>query len=134
MHSPEEFKDVGDIDSDTEASDSSTTHSVVFKCIGATRDPKIQEVLSKALHLINNGEAVPVRITPEPENPIDARAIAFNCKLGERWERIGYIVKEAVEAVHDALNHQTILETRFDWIKYIVHWSRSGPGWMQELL
>ena len=38
-------------------------------------------------------------------------------------------MQEAVEAVHHALEKNLITEVKFDWIKYIVHWYRSGAGW-----
>ena len=60
---------------------------------------------------------------------MDSKAIAFECNLESEWKIIGYIVREALDAVHDALNKHTITEIKVDWIKYIVHWSRSGPGW-----
>lgn len=40
-----------------------------------------------------------------------------------------YIVREALDAVHNALEKKLIIDISIDWIKYIVHWSRSSPGW-----
>ena len=105
------------------------THSLVFKCIGSTKVPHYQDALLKAAHLIDEGKTVPIRVRPEPDNPVDSKAIAFECNLESEWKIIGYIVREALDAVHDALNKHTITEIKVDWIKYIVHWSRSGPGW-----
>ena len=104
-------------------------HSVVFKCIGATKETRMQAVLASASQKIEDSEVVPVRIQPEPDNPVDARAIAFECALNNKWERIGYVVREALEPVNDALHHDLVLEVKFSWIKYVVHWLRSGPGW-----
>ncbi len=42
-------------------------------------------------------------MSPEPTNPVDAHAIAFECKLNDKWQKIGYVVREALDAVHDAL-------------------------------
>ena len=32
-------------------------------------------------HLGRTGNAIEVRVEPEPTNPVDARAIAFQCKV-----------------------------------------------------
>ena len=65
----------------------------------------------------------------EPANPKDSRAIAFHCKLDKDWESIGYVVREAVECVHHALDNNHTASTQFEWIRFITHWSRSGVGW-----
>lgn len=129
MTSSSEFEanvqEVSDENSDlnTVAVSGDIKHSVVFKCIGATKETRMQ------LQKIEAGEVVPVHIQPEPDDPVDARAIAFECVLNNKWERIGYVVREDLEPVHDALHHDLVLEVKFSWIKYVVHWSRSGPGW-----
>ena len=105
------------------------THTVTFKCIGSVRDMASQEVLSKASAKWNEGGVVPLGLTPEPTNPKDSKAIAFECLVSDKWERIGYVVKEALDSVHCALSESKILSVQFDWIKYIVYWYRSGPGW-----
>ena len=89
----------------------------------------MQEVLCIASRKLGKEDEVTVRIRPEPDNPVDSRAIAFECKVQDEWELIGYVVREAVESVHDALHHKVITDVKFNWIKYIIHWSRSGPGW-----
>lgn len=53
---------------------------------------------------MDQGVVVPVKIVKEPHNPVDSRAIAFMCCVDKAWERIGYIVKEALNDVHSALN------------------------------
>ena len=40
----------------------------------------------------------------EPKNPKDSRAIAFDCKLKNDWELIGYVAKEALNSVHEAID------------------------------
>ena len=47
-----------------------------------------------------NLDDIDCRIMLEPENPFDAKAIAFQCYIGSRWQIIGYIVKEALDEVH----------------------------------
>lgn len=103
-------------------------HSLVFKCIGSTKEMCYQEALKRAVDLRDKGENVPVRVHHEPDNPIDSRAIAFECKIKNEWKFIGYIVREALDAVHEALESQRITEIKIEWIKYIVHWSRCSPG------
>ena len=104
------------------------THVIVFKCIGATRDKKQQEALEKAFDARENRESVPVKIEPEPTNPHDSKAICFKCKVDETWHRIGYIVKEVLDEVHQALRENKIIYVRFAWVKFLLHWTRCGPG------
>ena len=111
--------------SDTEAE----SHSLVFKCIGSTKESIYQETLKRATQLQDKGENVPVRVHHEPDNPMDSKAIAFECQIENQWKVIGYVVREALDATHRALETNVISEIKFEWIKYIVHWSRSGPGW-----
>lgn len=65
----------------------------------------------------------------EPENPIDSKAIAFRCQIGDEWHTIGYTVREALDPVHTAIQNQDIISVRFSWVNYLVSWSRSGPGY-----
>lgn len=37
------------------------------------------------------------------------------------------MVKEVLEDVHSAINKKEIFNVKFDWIKYITDWTRSGP-------
>lgn len=97
-------------------------HIVMFKCIGATH-----------CSLLQSGEDVPVRLTPEPNNPRDSQAIAFECQLKDKKWRIGYVVREALEETHKALNNRDILNFRFGWIKYATDWFRSGPGFFAAM-
>ena len=101
------------------------THVIVFKCIGAARDKKQQEALEKAFCARENGEIVQVKIEPEPTNPYDSKAI---CKVEGTWCRIGYIVREVLNEVHQALRENNILYVRFAWVKFLLHWTKYGPG------
>ncbi len=56
-------------------------HTIVFKCIGAARDPQSQITLRTARDRMSNGYTVPVRMKPEPTNIVDSRAIVFECKI-----------------------------------------------------
>ena len=64
-------------------------HSVVFKCVGVKKEKYIEKVLISASRKLDNGEDVPVRIRLEPDHPVNARAIAFECKVSDKWQRIG---------------------------------------------
>ena len=63
---------------------------------------------------------------------MDARAVAFMCHVNKEWERIGYVVQEALDDVHSAMDEKKILDVRFDWIKYVVHFKR--PGWYAGII
>ena len=68
------------------------THSMVFICIGATKEMRYQELLALANRQMRNSEVVPVQLQKEPGNPVDSNAIAFICQANKDWERIGYVV------------------------------------------
>jgi len=68
---------------------------------------------------LHNKEVVPVQLHKEPENKKDSKAIAFMCKVGTTWERIGYVVKETLDKVHEAMDHGKILTVQFDWVNYV---------------
>ena len=89
----------------------------------------MQEVLRRAKDLCAMGMDVPVKIAPEPDNPKDSRAIAI-CYVDGTWNQIGYLVREVLEEVHKAIEHNKIhvLFVKFAWISYIAEWTRSGPG------
>ena len=115
--------------SETEVIDSSLApHTLTFKCMGTVKDPNYQETLSKATALLKDGKETPVRLRPEPENPFDANAIAYECQIDNQWRRIGYVVQDALLDVHDALSKKEIISVKFAWVKYLLCWRRSGPG------
>ena len=104
-------------------------HTIAFKCIGASRDPESQEVLALAAKRRKEGQIINVTLCPEPLNKYDAKAIAFTFEVNGEWKRVGYVVREALDSVHMALRNNEILKVEVRWIKYLLHWSRSGPGW-----
>lgn len=108
---------------------STREHTVVFKCIGATRDKVWQQSLQAARDKREQGEIVPVRLRPEPNNIRDSKAIAFDCCLDGKWMCIGYVVRELLDEVHDTMNKGLIVHIEFDWIKYKSNWTYSGPGY-----
>ncbi len=69
-------------------------HTVRF--IGTTYDTMAQNILCTASELLSQGKEEPVEIKPEPDNPRDAKAFCFVCKVNDKWCRIGYVVSEAV--------------------------------------
>lgn len=119
-HSADEDDDSGD--------DDSLVHSIIFKCIGATRNPNYQTALRMARDIISKGLTVPVKPVREPNNVRDARAIAFVCHINGKDYTIGYVINELLEEVHKAIDDETILTSDFSWVRYITDWSRSGPG------
>ena len=79
------------------------THTVSFKVIGCKKELIYQDVLEKCRDAMQDGQDIPVRLTPEPENPFDSRAIAFMCFMDEKWYRIGYVMSEILEEVHQCM-------------------------------
>ena len=74
--------DVCDSSSPNSEDDDDHSHAqstVAFKCIGVKQDPIYQTILREVKDRINNEEHVPVRLEPEPTNPFDTQAIAFQC-------------------------------------------------------
>lgn len=66
---------------------------------------------------------------PEPRNPVNAKAIAIKCQLDDsEWHRVGYIVREAIDDVHRALQANAITSVSFGWVKFRINFHRSGPG------
>jgi hypothetical protein len=74
---------------------------------------------------------VPVRIQKEPHNPVDARAMAFECLYDGKWEVIGYVVSELIEEVTKALDESRVTSVKFAWIRYCLNKFQSGPGFLQ---
>ena len=103
------------------------THAVIFKCIGVHKERRYQEILSEASTRLEDGQRVPVKLYPEPDNPVDSKAIAFMCQIVDSaWERIGYAVSEVLDELHDAISGGKIISVSFDYIKYSVHFSKLG--------
>lgn len=100
-------------------------HTVIFKCIGATRDKTCMATVIEMCQRWQ-GKTIPVRMRPEPNNVKDSSAIAFDCCVDGKWLCIGYVVPEVLDEVHDVINRQLIIE--FDWIKYKSSWAYSCPG------
>ena len=103
-------------------------YTETFKCIGCQHDLEAQQVLQIVSQMMRNGDIVPVNIFHEPSNRYDSRAMAFKCWIRDEWKRIGYVVKETLDAVHNAKDRSEITDVSFKWAKYLVTWSRSGPG------
>ncbi len=111
---------------DSEEESSTITHTVTFKCIGVTHESSYQTTLE---YVAEAQEEVPVRLSPEPENPKDSSAIAFQCCVNGEWRRVGYVVNEVLQEVHDCLASGTITAVKFAWVKFLLSWSHSGPGY-----
>jgi len=108
------------------------THSVVFKCIGTLKQHEYQETLALAKKKIREGIVVPVKLEKEPHNPVDSKAIAFVTNVSGTWERIGYVVQEVLDEVHKAMDDCSILNVRFDCVKYTLYFKH--PGWYAGII
>ena len=133
QNNDEELDEQMEIDSEEDSDETRCStpveHTVTFKCIGCTHDIHAQRTLQKVSVLLDDNEIVPVNIYPEPSNPYYNKAIAFKCWIDEEWHRIGYIVCEALDDVHEARTNNHITDVSFAWAKYLVSWTRSGPGY-----
>lgn len=115
-------------DSDLEEEKCNQTSTVSFKCIGVTRDSSYQETLKEAHKLMKEGKSVLVRVEPEPNNPYDSHAVAFQCLIGCQWQVIGYAVKEVCDSVLEAVSSNSIVSVEFAWLKYKIL-RTTGPGY-----
>ena len=86
-------------------------------------------MLEETAEKLRNGEHVNVRVTAEPENPFDPNAVVFQTLANGKWMNIGYVVREAAPHVGHAIVNNLIVSCEFSWVRYIVHWSKSGQGW-----
>ena len=115
-----------DDESECDEKENAGTHTVTFKCIGASKYSNSQKILKLVSELLSRKCDVPVDIFPEPDNPFDSRAIAFKARIENKWHTIGYVVREATEAVHDVMSRKAIVKyVKFAWAKYLILWSRS---------
>ena len=87
------------------------THRVAFKCIGCTKELHYHKTLAQVSSLFKMGNAVKC-------NPVDARAITFKCHVDNNWQGVGYVVKEALEEVHDVMQSSLLVRAGFEWVKY----------------
>lgn len=108
--------DFEDASSESEEFDEEDT--VAFKVIGSLKEPIYQSTLKEVAESLRRDEDVPIDIIPEPNNPWDKKAIAFVCTLDKKQQRIGYVVRECVNAVHNALSNGSVKKTKFAWCKY----------------
>ncbi|XP_065892371.1 uncharacterized protein [Dysidea avara] len=122
------IKDVND-ESDDDSSNAipAITHSVIFKCIGSTKEHVYQETLALANKKRSEGIALPVKLLKETSNPVDAKAIAFVVNINDTWEWIGYVVQEIRDEVHKAMDDCCILNVQLDCIKRMLYFKH--PGW-----
>jgi hypothetical protein len=108
--------------------DAQPSHTLIFKCIGTTREKQYQETL-RIISNLKPVEQVEVKLQPEPHNPVDSKAIAFVATVENKQYRIGYAVREVLDELHQVISEQNILNINFAWVKYLVEWPRSGPGY-----
>ena len=50
---------------------------------------------------------------------MDNKAIAFECCMQGKWMRVGYVIRELTEEVHEALSKNEIVNVEFEWIRYM---------------
>ena len=89
----------------------------------------VRRLLHKLCLKLDDKEEVKVQLQPEPENKFNSKATAFQGFISDEWHRIGYIVKEALDDVHSAPEQNAITSIEFAWAKYLLTWTKSGPGY-----
>lgn len=97
-----------------------------FKCIGVTRDMAYQVLLKELKDRTDQGEFLKIKLVSEPDNPFDSKAISFQCDHNGKWQTMGYVVREVLSELHDAMANNDIKEVKVAWIKYKL-WKRC-PG------
>ena len=101
---------------------------VTFKGIGVLRDQDIQALLKEIIiDRRDKGENISVKLSPEPDNLFDSRAICFEANVDGIWKRIGYVFSEIVEEVHSAIENNSVVCITFAWVKYKL-WKKA-PGY-----
>ena len=65
--------------------------------MGTTKIRGVQALLQRVRDTIQSGGEVPTNIVPEPDNPIDKNAVAFQCHIDDKWHTFGYAVKEVTD-------------------------------------
>ena len=78
-------------------------------------------------NIMAKDEDFPCILEAEPSNPVDAKAIAFKCKVDGWWKTIGYAVSEALDDPRAALEQKVIIDVKLEWIELIFYWR--VPGW-----
>lgn len=101
-------------------------HTVTFKVIGNLREHSYQTTLRKVSEYMYDEKHVEVWLMPEPDNPVDKHAIAFMCSIDDKDQRIGYVVRECLQDVHEALSRGLICKTEFAWCRYRSFRGRLG--------
>ncbi len=126
------IKEDGSSDSDSDVEGATTyldvdvPHTIVFKCIGASRDSQSQASLQTARGVIASGGTVPVRMRPEPTNIVDSRAIVFEHEIEKKWKTIGYVVTDILDHVHVAISSGSI--NFCQWILSVFGMSHIGQS------
>ena len=49
-------------------------------------------------------------------------------KIDSDWKRIGYVVQDTLMDVHDAITKGEIISVKIAWVKFLLRWRQSGPG------
>ena len=125
-----DHRDGEEASSDSDVSnEEGRSHTLTFKCIGATRDEAHQIALRRARDRMEEGLVVSVKLQAEPDNIKDANTIAFMCLLDDSYVRMGSVVSKLLDEVHEAMNNNTVLDVKLSWIKYLTNWTFSGPGY-----
>ena len=67
------------------------THTVTFKCIGASKSADAQQVLKKVSEKLRLHQHVSVDIFPEPDNPFDSKATKSQMHISV-WVLLGLCI------------------------------------------
>ena len=107
----------------TENSDDETTHSLVFKCIGAGNENECQEVL-KIAAAESKERKLEVKLRPEPTNEVDKNTIDIH--HGSGYFHCGYIASELTKYLHSLIAEDKITDVPVEHIILGLHFGRMG--------
>lgn len=111
-------------DAISEALVSPSIHTAMFNCIGCTR-----EVEYHVFHNFAPWEKLWNQTYARTWQPIWLHnTIAFVCRVDEKWQKIGYAIKEVLGDLHNAIESNTIIDVSIEWIKYkyVIYWQTLG--------
>ena len=93
-----------------------TTHTITFKCMGTTKDADHQVCAASCLLRECSDCNLTIQLMPMP------------LPLNVRSAMIGSILDMSLVEVHEAISERKIISVKISWIKHLLCWMKSVPG------